>query len=319
MRGGKNLKVKCILLGILGAFVLTYVISYMYNRTASGQAAVDDEKNRSVCIYQDGAYELVDVEEYVQQVLAGMADGGWNMEMLRTVAVIIRTGIYHQMDVNTHNTANNGKTANLINEAELREIRYTEDELREMWGNDYQRITNMTSRAVSDTRGVVVRYDGEVIVPVYHMVSTGHTVSAEELFGRDIPYLRQVSSDADRMADDFSGTVLYSGDRLRKTFQKWMGDETDDEVKVASATDSGYAKEISVFGNTIDAELFRDQLGLASTNIHIDRQENEYRVITVGVGDSLGLSLYGAGVLAANGESYEDILQYYYTGVTVGK
>lgn len=319
MRGGKNLKVKYILLGILGAFVLTYVISYMYNRTASGQAAVDDEKNRSICIYQDGAYELVDVEEYVQQVLAGMADGGWNMEMLRTVAVIIRTGIYHQMDANTHNTANNGKTANLINEAELREIRYTEDELREMWGNDYQRITNMTSRAVSDTRGVVVCYDGEVIVPVYHMVSTGHTVSAEELFGSDIPYLRQVSSDADRMADDFSCTVLYSGDRFRKTFQKWLGDETDDEVKISSATASGYAKEISVFGNTIDAELFRDQLGLASTNIHIDRQENEYRVITVGVGDSLGLSLYGAGVLAANGESYEDILQYYYTGVTVGK
>lgn len=307
------------MLGILGAFVLTYVISYMYNRTASGQAAVGDEKNRSVCIYQDGAYELVDVEEYIQQVLAGMADSGWNMEMLRTVAVIIRTGIYHQMDTNTHNAANNGKTVNLVNEADLREIRYTEDELREMWGNDYQRITNMTSRAVSDTRGVVVRYDGEVIVPVYHMVSTGHTVSAEEMFGGDVPYLRQVSSDADRMADNFSGTVLYSGDRLRKTFQKWLEDETEDEVKVVSATASGYAKEISVFGSVLDAELFRDQLGLASTNIHIDRQENEYRIITVGVGDSLGLSLYGAGVLAANGETYEDILQYYYTGVTVGK
>ena len=79
----KNLKVKYIFLGILGAFMLTYIISYMYNRTASGQITVAGEKEKSVCIYQDGAYEIVDVEEYVQQVLTGMADDNWNMEMLR--------------------------------------------------------------------------------------------------------------------------------------------------------------------------------------------------------------------------------------------
>lgn len=315
----KNLKVKYIFLGIFGAFMLTYIISYMYNRTASGQITVAGEKEKSVCIYQDGAYEIVDVEEYVQQVLTGMADDNWNMEMLRTVSVIIRTGIYYQMDKNSKNDSKNGGNTNLINEADLREIRYTEDELREMWGNDYKKIINMTAEAVSDTRGVIIRYDGNVILPVYHLVSIGHTISADELFGRDVPYLRQVASDADRMADDFSCTKIYSGDRLRKTFQKWIGDETDAEVKVTRATASGYAHEISVFGNAVDAELFKDQLGLASTNIHIDCQENEYRIITVGVGDSLGLSLYGAGILAANGESYEEILRYYYTGVTVGR
>ena len=32
----------------------------MYNRTASGQITVAGEKEKSVCIYQDGAYEIVD-------------------------------------------------------------------------------------------------------------------------------------------------------------------------------------------------------------------------------------------------------------------
>ena len=31
----------------------------------------------------------------------------------------------------------------------------------------------------------------------------------------------------------------------------------------------------------------------ASTNIHIDKVKDGYRIITVGVGDSLGMSLYG--------------------------
>ena len=51
--------------------------------------------------------------------------------------------------------------------------------------------------------------------------------------------------------------------------------------------------------------------------MHIDKPDDKYRVVSIGVGNSLGLSLYGAALLAANGESYEEIIQYYYNGVTV--
>ena len=65
------------------------------------------------------------------------------------------------------------------------------------------------------------------------MISTGHTVSAQEIYGHDIPYLRQVASDVDQMAEDFSTTEIYSGDRLQKIFRKWIdADNMTDEVKV---------------------------------------------------------------------------------------
>ena len=50
-----------------------------------------------------------------------------------------------------------------------------------------------------------------------------------------------------------------------------------------------------------------------------DRVKDGYRIITVGVGDSLGMSLYGASVLAENGEKYDQILRYYYTGIEIAK
>jgi stage II sporulation protein D len=39
----------------------------------------------------------------------------------------------------------------------------------------------------------------------------------------------------------------------------------------------------------------------------------------MGKGSQVGLSLYGAGAMAQSGSSYEDILKYYYTGITVSK
>ncbi len=313
-------KVRIFIIGIAGAVVLSYVISAIYARCRYPASLSESEPSgKSVCIYEDGQYELIDVEDYIETVLLGVMQDNWSDEMLKTMAVILRTGMYYQME--SKNVSQTGK-ANLINESELREIRYTYNELRQRWGDGYKNAVRRSRSAVLDTRGVVIRYDGSVILPVYHVVSVGHTVSAEELYGYDIPYLRQVDSDADRMAPEFSTTVMFGEDRLRKTFDRWLDKNAEgdnDEVRVVKATASGFAQTISVFGSEIDAEEFCRQLGLASANVHIDRPGDDYRVITIGVGNSLGMSLYGAAILAANGESYDEIIQYYYTGVTVSK
>lgn len=306
-------KIKVIVIGIVAALVMSYIVSEIYARRAyPGDLPDGENSGRSVCIYEDGQYELIDSEDYIKSVLLGIMQDGWNEEMLKTMAVILRTGMYYQMEIQS---PENG----LINESQLREIRYTTAELKQKWGDKYKSNARRCQTAVSDTRGETIRYEGQIIMPVYHVVSVGHTVSAEELYGYDIPYLRQVDSDADRMAPDFSATVMMSEDRLKKTFDKWIpqGEAEGDDVRVSSATASGFATKIEVFGYEMDSDVFCRQLGLNSTNVHIDRPDDEYRIITVGVGNSLGMSLYGAAILAANGENYREIIQYYYTGVDV--
>lgn len=321
-------RIKYILLGIACALLLSYIVSYIYNKNYGTAGRGDVTKSgKSVCIYEGGEYALIDVEEYVSSVLAGMMDENWNPEMLKTMAVIIRTGIYYQMDMlrEASGADNTGGDGNLVNESQLREIRYSEEDIRKKWGNRYTEIENDVQAAVYDTAGQVITYDGEPVMPAYHMVSTGHTVSAEEIYGYNIPYLQSVDSDVDMTADNFSETVIYSDDRLRKTFQKWLDNEDDrnqdeaETVKVLSATPSGFAKSINVFGCEVEGEVFKNQLGLQSSNIHIDKVDGGYRIITVGVGDSLGLSLYGAGILSQNGETYNEILMYYYTDVEISR
>lgn len=313
-------KLRTVIIGIAVAVLLSYIISSIYARYRYPVSLSEGQPSgKSVCVYEDGQYDLMDVEEYIESVLMGMMQDDWNEEMLKAMAVVLRTGVYYQME--NQDTSQTGKN-DLINESELREIRYTYAELKEKWGDKYRNVARRSHAAVSNTRGVAIRYDGQVILPVYHVVSVGHTVSAEELYGYDIPYLRQVDSGADRMASDFSTTLMFGGDRLRKTFDRWLSQsqtESGEDVRVSDATASGFARTVNVFGCEINADDFCRQLGLQSTNVHIDKPGEDYRVITVGVGNSLGMSLYGAALLAANGESYDEIIQYYYTGVTVSK
>jgi stage II sporulation protein D len=302
---------------ILSALAVGILVTYIINKNS----VQENQKSlsagtKSVCIYENGEYEIMDAEEYTAFALAGTMDEKWSEEMIKVMAVVVRTGIYYQME-NRISVSETDK--NLINESNLREVRYTQDELEEMWGQKWENIFNRALVAVADTSGLVMRYAGKAIMPAYHMVSVGKTVSAEELYGVDVAYLKSKDSEVDMLSEDFSTTDIYSGERISNIFENWEQDEDSQVIKVSEATSSGFAKTVTVFGAEIPADIFKERLGLNSTNIHIDQMDGKYRIITVGVGDSIGLSLYGASVLADAGESYRDILEYYYDNIVISK
>ena len=106
---------KTIIIGIACAMALAYIISGIYDKAVGGDNTDGSAKSgRNVCIYDNGEYSLVDVEEYTASTLAGMMSDKWSDEMLKAVAVVVRTGIYYQMDENDRNSATQGQTKNLI-------------------------------------------------------------------------------------------------------------------------------------------------------------------------------------------------------------
>lgn len=52
-----------------------------------------------------------------------------------------------------------------------------------------------TTKAVNDTKGQTIKYDGELISAVYSASSGGYTESAVNVWGSDIPYLQAVSDE----------------------------------------------------------------------------------------------------------------------------
>ena len=139
---------KTIIIGIACAMALAYIISGIYDKAVGGDNTDGSAKSgRNVCIYDNGEYSLVDVEEYTASTLAGMMSDKWSDEMLKAVAVVVRTGIYYQMDENDRNSATQGQTKNLINESQLREIRYTESQLKKKWGGECSGIMRRAEKA----------------------------------------------------------------------------------------------------------------------------------------------------------------------------
>jgi len=63
---------------------------------------------------------------------------------------------------------------------------------------------------------------------------------------------------------------------------------------------------------------YRFMLGSGGT-VRLATKEPQYRMTGYGNGHGLGMSQWGAKGLAEQGYDYKRILQYYYSGVTVGK
>lgn len=351
----KNNRILAWFTMVLLAFAIPYVGTGLFvrYRDVSDARIAALSSSRDVCILQNGNYRLIDCEEYILYVLAGIYDPSWNVEMAKTMAVLTRTAIYYEMN-DQADTANGG--GKIINEGDLKEIRVEKDELKQKWGKEYKQNMEMVFQAVKDTMGQVIVYDGRLIIPVSHAVSIGVTVSAEELYGTAIPYLVSVDSSQDIQSPDFSSTKIYSALRIKKEFgmngegEAFDGSEnlgqTDkaavvkdggeknesatagsaqneeqavdaDTLTVLEATKSGFVQKVNVFGTVVTGETFAQTLSLGTTNFHIDQVEEGYRIISIGKGSSLGMSMYGAGWKADQGSTYREIIAYYYPETSI--
>lgn len=329
----KNNRILVWFAAVLFAFAIPYVGTrlFLQYRGVSEVQISSLKSSRDVCIYQDDSYKLIDCEEYLLFALAGIYDSDWEDEMVKTMAVVMRTAIYYEMNSQA-DTANGG--GKIINESDLKEIRYDKSELKDRWGGQYKNNLQIVYNAVKDTMGQVITYNDKLIIPIYHEVSIGATISAEELYGTAVPYLVSVDSSQDIQAPDFSTTKIYSELRIKKEFGmngegEDFADSTDSageingqgtseaeydaaKLEITDATKSGFVRSVNVFGKVVSGETFAEVLSLDTTNFHIDKVEEGYRIISIGKGNSIGMSVYGAAYKAKQGSTYDEIISYYY-------
>ncbi len=69
-------------------------------------------------------------------------------------------------------------------------------------------------------------------------------------------------------------------------------------------------------GKVYTGTELRSILGLRSTAFSVTAEEDGLRIKTRGFGHRVGMSQYGADAMAREGKTWQEILTYYYTGVT---
>ncbi len=209
--------------------------------------------------------------------------------------------------------------------------------------------TSTGNRAVEETAGLVLQYDGRVVNAPYHANCGGSTAAPEDSWNVDSePYLRRVSDripGTDRYycdwAPKFRWTRSYTAEQLRASLSRYVralpggaaGLSRVRDIRVTAVTPAGRVATLTVDsdhgrwslrGNQIRAGLrlpSGEMLYSTYFSVDADVRGGEVRRLTLqggGNGHGIGMCQTGAIGRARAGQDFRTILGTYYPGTTVG-
>lgn len=242
----------------------------------------------------------VDLEEYIIGVVAGEMPASFNMEALKAQAVASRTYAMYKMK-----NLNNYVLSTTIND----QVYLNMDQMRSKWGRDFDYYYNRVKKAVDDTKGQVITYDGDLIISYYFAISNGFTDNAVNVFNENKSYLVSVDSKWDKNFSAISSTRTM----IKTNFCQKLNISCDNiNVSNVVRDSNHYVRSININGKNFTGLYIFNKLGLKSTDFEITLNGNNVIIKTLGFGHGVGMSQYGAQGMAEEGYSYENILKHYY-------
>lgn len=263
-------------------------------------------------VMADGQTRILELEEYVRGVVLAEMPASFEQEALKAQAIAARTYVMRRLMLADKHSQGVICTDYRCCQAYLTDEEYLLDR---GVAEDIPKI----SRAVADTAGLVLTYEGKLIEATYFASSGGRTEDALAVWGEEIPYLQSVSSPGEMKADRYAQTLYFSaahfeeliGGSLSGDFRNWIGR--------ATYTKGGGVETIVIGGNIYSGVQVRKLLDLNSTLFTMQADASGITVHTEGWGHRVGMSQYGADAMAMAGSSYREILGYYYPGTVIDK
>jgi stage II sporulation protein D len=199
---------------------------------------------------------------------------------------------------------------------------YTTDKLRERWGDKYDTYYNKLCAAVDEVIGKHITYNNEWIDACFFAISNGSTESAKTVWGADVPYLQAVASPGDKLAPAYESVVTMTAEQAKTALTAsdaalTLGDDPTAWFGQTTLSAAGTVTSLPVGGKTLTGTAVRSALGLRSASFSVAFAHGSFRFTVHGYGHGVGMSQYGADYLARQGYNWQEILQYYYTGVKI--
>lgn len=250
---------------------------------------------------------FVDIEKYLLGVVPYEMPSSFPLEALKAQTVIARS--YAQTNINRKK-----KDFDL----------YDDTRSQVYSGIPKSRLSNV-EKAIKETKGEVITYNGRVIDALFHSYSGGYTASAKEVYGNDIEYLKPVE---DIYSKGVPMSVLTWTYLIPKSqLEKEIGFITVDyDIEY---TESNRVKYIILYNEDRSLEKkytgaeFRRKYStskIKSTAYNINIENGDIKVVGSGYGHGVGFSQWSSKTMAEDEKmSYKDIINFFYTGVKVEK
>lgn len=285
---------------------------------ATGPAAGD--ASVTVRILNGGEIMELPLRDYLIGVVAAEMPASFEPEALAAQAVAARTDTLYRLLV-----ARPHDGAACCTDPGCCKAYASPEELRDFWGGDYGRWLARIEAAVDATDGEIVVWDGEPIFAAFHASSEGSTEASENVWQAALPYLRSVPT-GETAADvpGFLSSAVFSAEELRtRLLDRCPGADLsgppDGWLTEARRSEAGRLLSLRAGGEELSGGALRSLLGLRSTAVTWRCEDGVFTFESAGFGHGVGLSQYGAEVMALGGADHREILLHYYSGTELAE
>ena len=280
---------------------------------------VDKESpNIKVYNHKKGQVENIDIEEYLYSVIAGEMSPEFNIEALKSQAVAARTFTLYNKNTNKH------KNADVCTDYRHCQEYKSKEELLNKNGQEWMdKYYKKIQQAVNETKGHIIVYNDQPILPLYFSTSSGSTENSEEVFSTKYPYLRAVNSPYDKNAPKYASNIKISNSDFVNTLKKSYPNinisqnNLSKKVRIRSRSKGGSVNEIKVGNKNLTGRDIRNLFDLNSANFDLKFNKEYVDIIVKGYGHGVGMSQWGAQGMANEGYTYYEILNHYYSGTQI--
>ncbi|MBU1006447.1 MAG: SpoIID/LytB domain-containing protein [Candidatus Omnitrophica bacterium] len=245
----------------------------------------------------------IDVEEYLYGVLYHEVSHLWPIEALKAQAIVSRTYALYQKIVSKNKDF-------------------------DLFSNVYSQVyggrrseTWRTTKAVNQTVGRVLTYDGKIFPTYYHATCGGHTSDVTTLWNIDVPALRGRPCDFCGMSPHYKWKKELTLSDVQDALEKGGYDIQIVSFNILQRDPANRILELEIKGKGSSIKLngnkFRLLVGpnvLRSTNLEITVRGRYVTFSGKGWGHGIGMCQWGAYGMSLEGRKVEQILDYYYPG-----
>ncbi len=327
-RGGTRLHKILYLIAAIFLIIIVMPMILIYSCDVSEhkieyEQNIKDSLNIRVYSHETKKVQEIEIEEYVKGVVASEMPASFELDALKAQAVAARTkAIYQKIKYGSEGHPNH-PGAEVCDDVHCQVYRSREklEEIKSSsWMKDYW---PKIERAVEETRGLVLTYDGMLIDPLYHSTSGGRTENSEDVFATMAPYLRSVESPYESHSKHLQVKQTIPIDTFISKFNSLYKDSGLTRNNIASAieiqerNEGGSIAKIKVGNTVVNGRNIREIFGLESADFDVNISGDNIIFTTRGYGHGVGMSQYGADGMAKEGYHFIDILKHYYKGVEV--
>ena len=289
--------------------------------TGEAVPAGKHDSARTLRVLHGGEVTKMDMGAYLLGVLRAEMPASFEEEALKAQAIAARTYTLYRMRGGENA---NHPDADACDDINCCKAYKSAEQAAAVWGSMAVHYEEKLARAVSETDGEVIFYDGAPILAVFFSSADGSTQGAGDVWLNDLPYLQGVDSpENEELVPNYYSVAAFSAAEFKERFLASYPDadlsgSPEGWITGLSRNDSGYVASLTVGGVKLRGNDLRMLLSLRSPSFTVDCQDGTFTFHVTGYGHGVGMSQYGANAMAREGYSAEEIVQHYFSGTSVG-